>query len=166
MKITGWTNEEYAVSHYTDCIEERLKLLNPQKKFLTPKELEEKAKEKGMSKEDFYILWHKEYMSLPTYTDEKKAQEWNDLYNQIEKLVINHCKEKGIRFSATYHQYGEFGIPIIDDKYMFETYARTWGRIMAEADNDFSDKGYLRYYIYSDKEIIKYPNEVAEERCF
>ena len=39
MKVTAWTNEEYARKHYIDPFEERLNLMNPNKKMITPNEL-------------------------------------------------------------------------------------------------------------------------------
>ena len=39
------------------------------------------------------------------------------------------------------------------------------GWIMAQADNDYSDKGYLKYYLHGNEHPIKYPNEVKGEIC-
>lgn len=164
MKVTAWTNEEYARKHYIDPSDERLNLLNPNKKALSLNELKKLAETKNIPYKEFVENWLKEYKNLPTFTDEEKAKEYIDILLEIEKCVIKHCKEKGIRFSADYHQYGDYGVPIIDDKYMYYTFARTWGRIMAEADNDFSDKGYLQYYLYANENPNIYPNEVEEER--
>lgn len=131
MKVTAWTNEEYAREHYQDLFDERLALLNLNKKALSS-------------------------------DDEDRANNYINIINKIEKCIIEHCKEKGIRFSADYHQYGDFGIPIIDDKFMYMGFARTWGWIMAQADCDFSDKGYLRYYLHGNENKCVYPNEVGE----
>ena len=57
MKVTAWTNEEYARKHYIDPFDERLKLLNPNKKMITPKELVEMAKSKDISNEEMYQIW-------------------------------------------------------------------------------------------------------------
>lgn len=164
MKITAWTNENYAREHFIDLFDKRLKLLNPNKKEITPTELSEMAKSKGISNEEMFRIWRDEYEKIPTFIDENKAKEYANILLEIEKCVIEHCREKGIRFSADYHQYGDYGIPIIDDRLMYMGFARTWGWIMAMADGDFSDKGYLRYYLYANENPNVYPNEIEGEK--
>ena len=162
MKITAWTNEEYARKNYIDPIEQRLNLYNPDKKLITPIELHELADLKGQNVEDTFEQWQYEYDKIPTYTDEEKAQEYAEIEKEMETTIIKYCKEKGIRFDSVYHQYGEFGIPIFDNKYMFMTFARTWGWIMAQADGDKSEQGYLRYYLHGNEINCVYPNEIGE----
>ena len=163
MKVTAWTNEEYARKHYIDPFEERLNLMNPNKKMITPNELKTLAKENNLSDDEMYEKWKTEYDKIPMWLNEDKVKEYNSLLSEMETCVIEHCKEKGIRFSADYHQYGDYGVPIIDDKYMYYTFARTWGYIMAMADGDESDKGYLKYYLHGNEHSTKYPNEVKGE---
>lgn len=165
MKVTAWTNEEYARKHYIDPMDERLNLLNPNKKMLSFDELKELAQSKNIHCEEFVKSWLKEYEKLPTFIDEDKASEYMNILLEMEKCVIKHCKEKGIRFSADYHQYGDYGVPIVDNKYMYFTFARTWGWIMAQADGDDSDMGYLKYYLHGNEHPTKYPNEVEGEVC-
>jgi hypothetical protein len=165
MKVTAWTNEEYAREHYRDLFEERLALLNPNKKSLSPNELKEMASSKGIPYDEFMKDWLVEYEKQPTFIDEDRAKSYGEILNKIEECIIKHCKEKGIRFSADYHQYGEFGIPIIDDRFMYMGFARTWGYVMAMADEIDDEMGYLKYYLYSKNNPIKYPNEVNGEIC-
>lgn len=164
MKVTAWTNEEYARKHYVDVCNERLKLLNPNKKMITSKELTEMAKSKGISNEEMCQIWLDINDKIPNYVDEEKADVFCKIEKELIECVIKHCKEKGIRFSSDYHQYGDYSVPIIDDKYMVYTFARTWGRIMAEADDDFSEKGYLKYYLHGNEHPTKYPNEIKGEK--
>ena len=165
MRVTAWTNEEFARKHYIDPFEERLKLFNPNKKMITPNELKTLAKENNLSCDEMFEKWktETEYDKIPMWLDEDKVKEYNSLLSEMETCVINHCKEKGIRFSADYHQYGDYGVPIIDDKYMYYTFARTWAWIMAMADGDESDKGYLKYYLHGNEYPTKYPNDVKGE---
>jgi hypothetical protein len=165
MKVTTWTNEEYARKHYIDPFVERLNLMNPNKKMITPNELKTLAKENNLSNDEMYKKWEIEYDKIPMWLDEDKVKEYESILSEMETCVIEHCKEKGIRFSANYHQYGDYGVPIIDDKYMFFTFARTWGYIMAMTDDDKSDNGYLKYYLHGNKYPTKYPNEVKGEVC-
>ena len=163
MKITAWTNEEYARKHYIDPSDERLKLLNTDKKMITPNELKELAETDGISVEEEYEKWNQEFEKIPTFTDEKKAKELMQIYKEMEQTVIEHCKENGIRFSGDYHQSGDYGIPIIDDKYMFFCTLREWGYVMAQADENEDERGYLNYYLYSKNYPCKYPNEIESE---
>ena len=165
MKVTAWTNEGYAREHYIDPSDERLKLLNHNKKTITPNELKTLAKENNLSNDEMYEKWKTEYDKIPMWLDEDKVKEYENILFEIQECAINHCKEKGIRFSANYHQYGDYGVPIIDDKYMLFTFARTWGWIMAMADDDKSNNGYLKYYLHGNEYPIKYPNEVEGEVC-
>ena len=163
MKVTAWTNEEYARKHYIDPFEERLNLMNPNKKMITLNELKTLAKENNLSDDEMYEKWKTEYNKIPTWLDEDKVKEYESILSEMLECLIKHCKEKGIRFSADYHQYGDYGVPIIDNKYMYFTFARTWGWIMAMADDDKSDNGYLKYYLHGNEHPIKYPNEVEGE---
>lgn len=99
------------------------------------------------------------------FTDEKKAEELMQIYKEMERIVIKHCKEKEIRFSGDYHQSGDYGVPIIDDKYMLFCTSREWGWIMAQADENNDPMGYLNYYLHSKNHLRKYPNEVEGEIC-
>ena len=165
MKVTAWTNENYARQHYRDLFEERLALANPDKKMLSLPQMKALAESKNVSLGEFTESWLKEYEKIPTFIDEEKAKLNGELQGRIEECIIAHCKEKGIRFSSTYHQYGDYGIPIIDDTYMYMGFARTWGWIMAMANEDKSDKGYLTYYLSNKDTPEKLPNEIKGETC-
>ena len=118
MKVTAWTSETYARKYYIDPFEERLNLTNPNKKMITPNELKTLAKENNLSNDEMFEKTKSEYDKIPMWLDEDKVKEYNGLLSEMETCVIEHCKEKGIRFSSDYHQYGDYGVPIIDDKYM------------------------------------------------
>ena len=165
MKVTVWTSETYARKYYIDPSEELLNLMNPNKKMITPNELKTLAKENNLSNDEMIKKWKTEYDKIPMWLDEDKVKEYNGLLSEMETCVIEHCKEKGIRFSSDYHQYGDYGVPIVDNKYMFFTFARTWGWIMAMANDDKSNNGYLKYYLHGNEHPIKYPNEVKGEVC-
>ena len=125
MKVTAWTDLEYASSHYIN-IDDKL-----------------------------------------TNCNEEDKKKFNELEKMLIQCVIEHCKETGIRFFSNYHQYGDCGIPIIDNKYMVLVSLRKWGEMMALADNDTDEKAYLHYYL-SDSDYysaIKLPFEVESEIC-
>lgn len=165
MKITAWTNEEYARKHYRDLFEERLALSNPNKNMLSPNELKKLAESKKVPYDDKFVNdYLEEYEKIPTFIDEEKAKEYADTLKEIEKCIIEHCKKTNIRFGGWYHQYGDYGVPIIDDEFMYLGFARTWSWIMAMADGDESEKGYLKYYLHLNEHPTKYPNEVKNEK--
>lgn len=56
-----------------------------------------------------------------------------ECYEGVRQSVIRELRDNNYHFSGDYHQNGDFGCPIIDDKYSFEVSEREWGAIMAEA---------------------------------
>ena len=58
----------------------------------------------------------------------------------LRPIIVEEIRERGYKFSGFYHQGGEFGRPVINDKYVVLYSQRGWGGIMAEALNlDNSD---------------------------
>ena len=51
----------------------------------------------------------------------------------IRDAIISEVRDKEYQFTGSYHQYGEYGTPIINDKYIIEYSQRSWGGIMADA---------------------------------
>lgn len=162
MRVTCWTSYEKVQKKYIDPSLERLNLMNKDKRFITPKELDKLAEEQNISREDAYLKWKTEYDKIPMFIDEKKAHELMQIYKEMEQTVIEHCKEKEIRFSGDYHQGGDYGIPVIDNKYYFMCSLREWGHVMAMADEIEDETAYLNYYLYFNNFPCKYPNEVGE----
>lgn len=67
MKVTAWTSETYARKYYIDPYEERLNLMNPNKKMITPNELKTLAKENNLSNDEMFEKWktESEYDKIP-----------------------------------------------------------------------------------------------------
>lgn len=57
----------------------------------------------------------------------------SELYDEAKEVVIFELRKQGYKFTGGYHQLGDSGVPIIDDKYRFECSQRAWGAIMAKA---------------------------------
>ena len=57
----------------------------------------------------------------------------SETYKAIEKAVIEGIRENGVQFTGGYHQTGDFGCPVVDEKYILRCSFRGWGYIMAEA---------------------------------
>lgn len=80
-------------------------------------------------------------------------------------VVFKNIKEHGYHFDGYAHQNAEFGVPILDDKYLFQVTQRTWGAIIAKAFpeefDDADDWRYVRWYLGAEeccKEQIKIPD--------
>lgn len=59
-----------------------------------------------------------------------------DLFGLLRDVVIEEISERGYKFTGEYHQNGDFGVPIIDNKWRFEVTQRSWGGIMKAAYPD------------------------------
>ena len=72
-----------------------------------------------------------------------------DKIDHVEKLVAAEMRANGYKFTGTYHQNGDFGVPIIDDKWLYQCSCRTWGYIMVMAyPEEIDDKdgyGYVQW---------------------
>ena len=62
-----------------------------------------------------------------------------------KKAIIEAIRENGYAFSGAYHQLGEFGVPIIDDKYRYETSILRWSELMADALGNHDPGAYIDY---------------------
>ena len=51
----------------------------------------------------------------------------------LRHVIVAEIRRRGYRFNGVYHQQGEFGRPIINDKYVVMYSQRSWGGIIAEA---------------------------------
>lgn len=85
-----------------------------------------------------------------------------ELSEKIRHVVVDHIREKGIKFDGGYHQNGDDGCPLVQvgNKIVRETCTfRFWGGIIADA-------GYGESYIdwaWSDAEDPVYPHCVKGE---
>ena len=59
-----------------------------------------------------------------------------ELFEEAEKAVIEDIREHGYHFFGEQHQNAEYGVPILNGKYLFQESFRVWGAIMAEAYPD------------------------------
>lgn len=63
----------------------------------------------------------------------------NELYDEAKTCVAKELLEHGYKFTGDYHQNGDYGVPIIDNKYLFMTSMRVWGHMMVRAYPDEID---------------------------
>lgn len=52
---------------------------------------------------------------------------------ELRDLIVQELRAHGYKFTGEYHQYGRYGLPIIDGKYTVMYSQRMWGGIMEEA---------------------------------
>lgn len=57
----------------------------------------------------------------------------------VKYLISGELRKNGYKFTGGYHQNGEFGVPIIDNKWLYQCSQRVWGGIMAMAYPDEID---------------------------
>lgn len=60
----------------------------------------------------------------------------------IRKAIVREINSKGYKFTGDYHQNGEYGMPVINNKYIVCYSQRSWGGIMADALDLPNDDGY------------------------
>lgn len=81
-----------------------------------------------------------------------------DEINKVERLIADELCAHGYKFTGSYHQEGDFGVPIIDDTWLYQCSCRTWGHIMAMAYPDEIDNsdgyGYTLWAWLPPEEII------------
>ena len=72
--------------------------------------------------------------------------------------MIEDIREHGYHFFGEQHQNAEYGVPVLDGKYLFQESFRVWGAIMAEAypdedygtaDNDDGKYNYCKWAWYN-----------------
>ena len=56
-----------------------------------------------------------------------------------DDILIKEIREHGYKFTGDYHQNGDYGVPIIDDTWIYRASQRSWGHIMAFAYPDEID---------------------------
>lgn len=83
-------------------------------------------------------------------------------YDYIKQLIASELREHGYKFSGQYHQYGDFGAPIIDNEWIFQVSQRSWGHIMVLAYPDEIDNadgyGYCEWAWMAPMDMVL-PNE-------
>ena len=82
----------------------------------------------------------------------------DDFYDVARQAVIKEIQKHNYSFCGDTHQNYDYGVPIIDDKWVLQCSQREWGGIMAEAHNDINQWAYLRWYITTpESPKAKYP---------
>lgn len=67
---------------------------------------------------------------------------------EIYNIISKELRDKGYKFTGTYHQNGDYGVPIFDNGMVFTTTMRSWGSIMADAYPDEIDDSDGYGYLY------------------
>lgn len=81
------------------------------------------------------------------WSDETYEELPDHLYEEAYGVVAAELSLRGYKFTGCYHQNGDYGVPIIDDKWKFTASQRTWGGIMVDAYpceiDDSDNMGYV-----------------------
>lgn len=67
---------------------------------------------------------------------------------EVENIIVAEMKNKGYKFNGIYHQQGDFGCPVIDNKYIYAVSMRKWGNLMAKVC-DLPDDDKLAYVTWA-----------------
>jgi hypothetical protein len=86
-------------------------------------------------------------------------------YAEAYAHVADEMRKQGYKFTGNYHQNGDFGVPIIDDIWLFQVSQRTWGNLMVTAYPDEIDDsdgyGYCQWaWVVPDGQDMVLPEEV------
>ena len=68
------------------------------------------------------------YIVLDRFTMEEEEK--------IHEAIIKELREKGFKFTGSYHQQGRYGTPVLEIdgiKFIYRATQREWGGVMAEA---------------------------------
>ena len=91
-----------------------------------------------------------------------KWTEWSDEhFDDIESkeeldamadAVIEELRKTNYHFDGSYHQNGDYGVPVLDNGKYFQVTQRTWGGVMAmaypeEFDNPEGPYNYIVWYL-------------------
>ena len=95
----------------------------------------------------------------------RSRDEIDRAWQEAEDVVKECIRRNGFRFSGEYHQYGKYGMPMVDDGSVLFCSWRHWGSIMAEAWDPGGDKGldYLDFYmpgIGGDNDVVAPKHEM------
>lgn len=88
-----------------------------------------------------------------TYWSFKKDWRCNPKdFEEARKAVVEEVRKNGYHFDGSYHQNGDFGVPILSNGERFQVSMRQWGGIIAEAfPEEFEDPdnqyNYVRWYL-------------------
>lgn len=68
----------------------------------------------------------------------------------VKSIVAEELRSKGYKFTGSYHQDGDFGVPVFDTGEVFQCSQRTWGSIMADAyPNEIDNSDGLGYTVWA-----------------
>ena len=78
-------------------------------------------------------------------------ESWHEI-EEMSEVVVKELREKGYHFNGSYHQNGEYGVPVLDNGKYFQASQRAWGEVMAmaypeEFDNPEAPYNYLVWYL-------------------
>lgn len=89
--------------------------------------------------------------------------EGKDEIIKMSEAVAKELREKGYHFDGSYHQNGDYGVPVLDNGKYFQVTQRLWGEVMAmaypeEFENPNNPYNYVVWYLGAvEKDKFSYP---------
>lgn len=122
---------------------------NPERRIIPKREeLEELAKRLDSSLDYALKVWQEEQWKIPEFLDKEKYDKILEIRDKAMVELFNHCVKNRVFVSDTYHQNGEYGMPVYDNKYAITFTLRAWAGFMAEVWNTI--EGIVNKYDYLD----------------
>lgn len=150
MEVTKWIpypKDDQKLEGLIDPADERLSLWNKNKHWIIPKsDIEKYASDNNVSFEEAKKELNDYNDSLPSWTDEEKAEELAEISQRCDQAIRRHCVENKIFFTDEEHQSDKYRcVPVVDDKYYLTYSLRAWSGLMADVWNEILGKTCLDY---------------------
>lgn len=97
--------------------------------------------------------------SWTNWNDDRYPEIPIELYEEARGIVVSELRKHGYKFTGGYHQYGDYGAPVIDGKYKMTWSQRSWGGVMAAAYPDTVDD-YTKWAWVAPEEMVVPGEEV------
>lgn len=132
MKVTGWTY--WNNTKYIDIGDENSKL---RKKIMDSVPTKWPGFDVGATDEERerivkQMQQHNKEVEA-AFEKSEELQESNRLYEEIYDVVVKDIREHGYHFTGDDHQNCDYGVPVVDEKYILCMSMRSWGALIADA---------------------------------
>lgn len=146
MKVTGWTywdNENYIdIGFQNSLIRGRIMDSVPTK---WPKFNSEEEKSHVIEQQQKHLEEVDE-----AFKHSEELQESNRLYNEVYETVVKDVRSHQYHFTGDEHQNCDYGVPVVDEKYILCLSMRQWGGLIAEAfPEEFDENDQYDYVVWA-----------------
>ena len=88
--------------------------------------------------------------SWTDWDDSRYKELPNDLLESAKYAVIKELRHRGYKITGGYHQNGDYGVPVINGRYLAKYTQRHWGWLMAKAyPEEIDNRDNLAYTVWA-----------------